>query len=71
MVDILEEQGIIPGIKVDTGLKPLCGGGEGETWCSGLDGLFDPAPLRMHVVHDSRSGGQPSVSTRPWDCLRI
>merc|ERR1712176_1670830 len=41
MVDILKDQGIIPGIKVDTGLKPLCGGGEGETWCSGLDGLFD------------------------------
>merc|ERR1712003_537060 len=23
--------------------KPLCGGGEGETWCSGLDSLFDMA----------------------------
>lgn len=40
-VDLLNEVGIIPGIKVDTGLKPLCGGGDGETWCSGLDGLFD------------------------------
>jgi len=45
MVDILKDQGIIPGIKVDTGLKPLCGGGEGETWCSGLDGLFDRCAL--------------------------
>merc|ERR1719359_1357928 len=40
-VDMLNKAGIIPGIKVDTGLKPLCGGGEGETWCSGLDGLFE------------------------------
>jgi len=40
-VDMLKEKGIIPGIKVDTGLKPLVGGGEGETWCSGLDGLYD------------------------------
>merc|ERR1719437_331231 len=44
-VDLLNENGIIPGIKVDTGLKPLCGGGEGETWCSGLDGLFDRCAL--------------------------
>jgi len=40
MVDILNGQGIVPGIKVDTGLKPLCGA-DGENWCSGLDGLFD------------------------------
>mmetsp|Transcript_7948 Transcript_7948/g.11497 ORF Transcript_7948/g.11497 Transcript_7948/m.11497 type:complete len:392 (+) Transcript_7948:167-1342(+) len=40
-VELLNEVGIIPGIKVDTGLKPLCGGGDGETWCSGLDGLFE------------------------------
>ncbi|VEU42210.1 unnamed protein product [Pseudo-nitzschia multistriata] len=44
-VDLLNENGIIPGIKVDTGLKPLCGGGEGETWCSGLDGLYDKCVL--------------------------
>merc|ERR1719343_1336001 len=40
-VDLLNEAGIIPGIKVDTGLKPLCGGGDTETWCSGLDGLYE------------------------------
>jgi len=40
-VDLLNEAGIIPGIKVDSGLKPLCGGGPEETWCSGLDGLFE------------------------------
>lgn len=44
-VDLLNKVGIIPGIKVDTGLKPLCGGGEGETWCSGLDGLYDKCVL--------------------------
>jgi fructose-bisphosphate aldolase class I len=44
-VDLLNEAGIIPGIKVDTGLKPLCGGGDGETWCSGLDGLYDKCVL--------------------------
>eukprot|EP00979_Chaetoceros_neogracilis_P010239 scaffold2408_cov279-Chaetoceros_neogracile.AAC.35 len=40
-VDVLNKAGIIPGIKVDSGLKPLLGGGEGETWCSGLDGLYE------------------------------
>jgi len=40
MVDVLGDQGIVPGIKVDTGLKPLAGA-DGEQWCSGLDGLFE------------------------------
>jgi len=40
-VEVLNKAGIIPGIKVDTGLKPLCGGGDTETWCSGLDGLYE------------------------------
>merc|ERR1719387_2693262 len=40
-VDVLKANNIIPGIKVDTGLKPLAGGGEGEKWCSGLDNLAD------------------------------
>merc|ERR1719265_2387105 len=31
--------GGIPGIKVDTGLVPLVGGKEGESWCRGLDDL--------------------------------
>ncbi len=35
---LLEEQGIIPGIKVDTGAKPLAGS-EGEKITEGLDGL--------------------------------
>lgn len=40
-VEVLNEAGIIPGIKVDSGLKALTGGGPGETWCSGLDGLYE------------------------------
>ena len=40
-VDVLKANGIIPGIKVDTGLKPLAGGGAGENWCTGLDSLND------------------------------
>jgi len=43
MVDKLEKQGIIPGIKVDKGLKPLPGGLPHETYCSGLDGLVERA----------------------------
>ncbi len=38
--EILLRQGIIPGIKVDTGAKPLAGA-EGETVTEGLDGLRD------------------------------
>ena len=37
-VDVLTGQGIIPGIKVDTGAKPLAGS-PGETVTEGLDGL--------------------------------
>ena len=40
MPDLLLEQGIIPGIKIDTGAKPLAGS-EGETVTEGLDGLRD------------------------------
>ena len=40
-VDVMQSKGIIPGIKVDTGLKPLLGGGAGEKWCSGLDSLAE------------------------------
>jgi len=38
MVDVLNANGIIPGIKVDKGLFPLANS-NGESWCSGLDGL--------------------------------
>ena len=38
MVDVLNAQGILPGIKVDTGAKPMAGA-PGETVTEGLDGL--------------------------------
>mmetsp|Transcript_13703 Transcript_13703/g.38963 ORF Transcript_13703/g.38963 Transcript_13703/m.38963 type:complete len:385 (+) Transcript_13703:64-1218(+) len=40
MVDVLNEQGIVPGIKVDKGLVPMANS-NGESWCQGLDGLAD------------------------------
>lgn len=43
MVKKLEKQGIIPGIKVDKGLRPLPGANSVETLCSGLDGLVERA----------------------------
>ncbi|HEX5587353.1 MAG TPA: class I fructose-bisphosphate aldolase [Acidimicrobiia bacterium] len=38
LVEVLEKQGVIPGIKVDAGAKPLAFS-EGETVTEGLDGL--------------------------------
>ena len=43
MVKKLEKLGIIPGIKVDNGLRALSGGNDVETFCSGLDGLVERA----------------------------
>jgi fructose-bisphosphate aldolase class I len=40
LADVLVKQGIIPGIKVDTGAKPLAGSPD-ETITEGLDGLRD------------------------------
>merc|ERR1711924_454527 len=40
-VDVLKANNIIPGIKVDMGLRPLVGAGPGENWCTGLDGLLE------------------------------
>lgn len=38
IVDILVQQNIVPGIKVDKGLVPLAGSND-ESWCQGLDAL--------------------------------
>jgi fructose-bisphosphate aldolase class I len=40
LAQVLSNQGILPGIKVDTGAKPLAGS-PGETGTEGLDGLRD------------------------------
>jgi len=50
--DLLTSAGIVPGIKVDSGLRPLVGGNEGETWCSGLDGLYEKCVL--HYARGAR-----------------
>jgi fructose-bisphosphate aldolase class I len=47
VVEVLTAQGIIPGIKVDTGAKPLAGA-PGETVTEGLDGLA----ARLNEYHD-------------------
>lgn len=39
-VDVLVDKGILPGVKVDTGLKPV-DGSPGETYTSGMDGLME------------------------------
>lgn len=43
MISKLDKLGVIPGIKVDKGLRPLAGAHEVETWCMGLEGLVDRA----------------------------
>ena len=47
LTQVLSQQGILPGIKVDTGAKPLAGS-PGETVTEGLDGLRD----RLRAYHD-------------------
>lgn len=47
LVEVLRVQGVIPGIKVDTGAKPMAGA-PGETVTEGLDKLAD----RLHEYHD-------------------
>src|SRR5688500_13991893 len=41
LVQVLANAGVIPGIKVDSGAKPLALAAEGETVTDGLDGLRD------------------------------
>ena len=77
-VDILKKQGILPGIKVDTGLQPI-DGTDGETATQGLDGLAercqrytrstspDLTPLSHHIGRrraDDRCGGLDCLSLR-------
>ncbi len=50
-VDILREQGIMPGIKVDTGLAALART-KNETWTTGLDGL--PARCKAYYEQGAR-----------------
>ena len=45
---LLENQGVIPGIKVDTGAKPLANS-DGETVTEGLDGLRERLAEYRHL----------------------
>ncbi|CAM9391019.1 unnamed protein product [Chrysoparadoxa australica] len=81
-VDNLKASGIIPGIKVDTGLCPLVGGDEVETWCSGLDGLLERAQkyyaqgarfAKWRAVLQITSDGCPSnlsIQENAWGLAR-
>ncbi|CAM9453167.1 unnamed protein product [Sphacelaria rigidula] len=81
-VDCLKSIGVIPGIKVDTGLSPLPGGHEVETWCSGLDGLVERAKkyyaqgarfAKWRAVLQITSDGAPSnlsIQENAWGLAR-
>lgn len=81
-VDCLKAIGVIPGIKVDTGLSPLPGGHEVETWCSGLDGLVERAKkyyaqgarfAKWRAVLQITSDGAPSnlsIQENAWGLAR-
>jgi fructose-bisphosphate aldolase, class I len=56
LVDLLAQEGITPGIKVDNGAKPLAGS-LGELVTEGLDGLRDRLRTTVTWVLDSPSGG--------------
>lgn len=43
IIELFQDQGIVPGIKVDQGVEPLAGGLPGESWCTGLKGLQERA----------------------------
>ena len=43
IVELFQQQGIVPGIKVDQGVEALAGGLAGESWCTGLKGLAERA----------------------------
>ena len=61
LVEVLTAQGIVPGIKVDTGAKPLAGSRD-ETVTEGLDGLRDRLAAYRTWGPASRSGERSSAS---------
>ena len=82
MVNKLGKLGIIPGIKVDKGLRPLVGAGSVETLCTGLDGLVERAAdyyaqgarfAKWRAVLQITSDGCPSplsVRENAWGLAR-
>ena len=81
-VDCLKAVGVIPGIKVDTGLQPLPGADPIETWCTGLDGLKERAAAyyaqgarfaKWRAVLQITSDGCPtplSIQENAWGLAR-
>ena len=61
LTQVLSKQGILPGIKVDTGAKPLAGA-PGETVTEGLDGLRNRLSDTAKWTPVSRSGARSSIS---------
>ena len=59
MAEVLSLQGILPGIKVDNGAKPLAGS-PGEKITEGLDGLRDRLEDTARSARALPSGGQSS-----------
>ena len=82
MVKKLQKLGIIPGIKVDKGLRSLAGGHNVETFCSGLDGLVERASdyyaqgarfAKWRAVLQITSDGCPSkfsIKENAWGLAR-
>jgi len=78
----LKDNGVFPGIKVDTGLQPLPGADPIETWCTGLDGLKERAAAyyqqgarfcKWRAVLQITSDGCPtplSIQENAWGLAR-
>src|SRR5581483_9605464 len=59
--ELLASKGVIPGIKVDKGAKPLANA-PGETITEGLDGLRER--FEEYVSLGARAGGRPRADRR-------
>ena len=82
LVELFQQQGIVPGIKVDQGVEPLAGGLAGESWCTGLKGLAERAAryyaagarfAKWRAVLQISAGGCPSelaVRENAWGLAR-
>jgi fructose-bisphosphate aldolase class I len=82
IVALFQQQGIVPGIKVDQGVEPLAGGLAGESWCTGLKGLAERAAsyyergarfAKWRAVLRISAGGCPSelaVRENAWGLAR-
>ena len=82
LVELFQQQGIVPGIKVDQGVEPLAGGVAGESWCTGLKGLGERAAryyargarfAKWRAVLQISASGAPSelaVHENAWGLAR-